>query len=113
MRIGIYVVYGASVDSDRGKQARVLSGARQISADAPVVEKNRRSRISAFDASVEVVPLIDPAQWCIRILLVIQRIKGFTHGDLAQESEDAVENTAFVWSGDDQTLDLPEFCLFE
>ena len=79
----VHVVDGAAVDPDRCQQTSVLTGARQITADLSVAEENRRSAIAAFDATVEVVPLIHPADRRVRLLHFIDVSQTLAARDLA------------------------------
>lgn len=101
-RIGVDVVDGAAVDADRCEDMSVIGRAGEIGADAAVLEKNGAASVAAFDAAVEVVPLIDPAERCIGLLEIIEAGYGFVLRNFAQENENAVENASVVGAGDDE-----------
>ncbi len=60
-QVGVYVVDRASVEPDRSEQAAVLRYAREVLPDVPVGEEDGASCVAAFDCSVEVIPLVYPA----------------------------------------------------
>ncbi len=72
MSIGVDVVNGATVDSDRGEETSVGGSTGQISADISVFEKDRAARVAALDPAIQVIPLIDPADWSVRLPYFIE-----------------------------------------
>ena len=73
VRVRVDVVDGTAVDAERRQQARVIASARQVGDDVAVVPKNGSAGVTALDGAVEIVPLIDDPDRCIRILLFIER----------------------------------------
>ena len=61
MQVGIDVVDGSAVETDRGEQTAVFRDPVQVRAHMAIVEENAAPGIAAFDASVEVIPLVHPA----------------------------------------------------
>ena len=49
MSVGVDVVNGATVDSDRGEETSVGGSTGEISADISVFEKDRAARVPALD----------------------------------------------------------------
>src|SRR2546429_184921 len=60
-RIRIDIIDGAAVDPNGSEQASELADARQVGADLAILEKDRTPTVSAFDSTIEVVPLVHPA----------------------------------------------------
>ncbi len=60
-RVRVHVVYGAAIDADRGEQACVIADAVRVRDYATVIEEDGPAGVAAFDAAVEVVPFVCPA----------------------------------------------------
>src|SRR5439155_4381731 len=60
----------------------------------PPSKKNGASSISPFDPTIEVVPLVHPAQWSIRLLDFVQSRDTLVAGHFAQQCEHAVQHAA-------------------
>src|SRR5438128_881190 len=103
-RVGINVVDGAAIDAGRRKNARVSGDAGEIGADAAVFEKDGSACVAAFDAAIEIVPLVHPADGCIRPLRFVEAFKRFAERNFAEESEDAVEDATIVCSSNDEAV---------
>ena len=103
-RVGVYVVDGTAVDSDRSQQPSVFSSASQIFADATVGEKYRRTAVATLDAAVKIVPLIDPADRRVGLLSFVEHRDVLGACDLAEQREDAVQNAAVRGAGDDDAV---------
>src|SRR5882757_2446021 len=73
--IGVYVVDGAAVDTDRSEETGVSSRAGQIRADVAVFEEDGTTGVTAFDAAIEIVPLIDPTNGSIGLLELVEMRK--------------------------------------
>ena len=99
-RVCVDIVDGAAVDADGGEQAGVVVDAREIGAHVVGVEENRAAAVAAFDGAVEIVPVVDPADWGGGLLRFVDVGEGFEAGDFAEEGEDAVEDAAVVAAGD-------------
>src|SRR5579872_6386531 len=104
-RISIDVVHGASVDPDGSQQTSVLAGASQVVADFSIGEEERGAPVSAFDATVEVVPLVHPANGSIGLLDLIDRGDALRASDFAQQREHTVEDPAVSGAGDDDAVE--------
>ena len=86
-RVRVHVVDGAAVDAERREHAAVVAHAREIRAGATVLPEDRRPAVSALDRSVEVVPLVDPADRRRRRLLLVQVRDRFAARDLSQQAQ--------------------------
>jgi hypothetical protein len=61
VRVGIDIVHRTAVDANRGQQAGVVAGAREVVNHAAVLPENGPPPIPTLDGAVEVIPLVDPA----------------------------------------------------
>src|SRR5258707_9506496 len=73
-----------------------------MGADVAVFEKDRTTGVTAFDAAIEIVPLIDPTDGRIRLLELVEMRKRFTARDFVEKSENAVKDAAVVGGGDEE-----------
>ena len=89
-RIGIDVVDGTAVDADGCEQARILSHPGQVGADGALLEKNGWARVPPFNASVQVVPLINPANRDLRLLRLVEICDVFISRNLTEQGKYAV-----------------------
>ena len=103
---GVDVVDGAAIDADGSENAGIFAGASQIVAHLAVLEKNRGPAIAAFDAAVKVVPLVDPADGRVRLLLLVDSCDALAAGNLAEQRKRSVQHSAIVGGCDHQTLRL-------
>src|SRR5262249_29058053 len=95
-QIGVDVVYGDTIDSDRRQQSSILADTRKIGACAAVLPEDRPAAIPALDRAVEIVPLVDPAYACGWGLLLIEPRNRLTERHLVKDSENPVEHAAVV-----------------
>src|ERR1700722_5315235 len=86
MQIGVHVVDRDAVDANRSQQTAILRNAPKVGAHMAAIEKNTASGITAFNASVEVVPLVHPANGRSRsfavghnLLLLCDQLKNPKH----------------------------------
>ena len=100
-RIRVDVVHRATVDSNRGQQARIFVDAREIGGNGAINKKDGAAAESVFNSAVKIVPLIHPAQRDGGLLEIIQGSNIFVARDFTEKGEYAVENTALVCTGDD------------
>src|SRR5438552_14264302 len=59
--VGVDIVDGAAVDADGSEETSVVGGPGEIDARVAVFKEDGTARIAAFDAAVEIVPLVHPA----------------------------------------------------
>ena len=79
----IDIIDRAAIDSDGSEKARVLPGSSEIVANFSIGKEYGRAAIAAFNAAVEVVPLVDPANGGIGLLHFINLREALTALDLA------------------------------
>ncbi len=113
MGIGVYIVDGATVDTDRCQQTSVVANPSQVRANFVVLEKNRAASVAAFNAAIQIVPLVGPANRRIGLLDFVDGCKIFAACDLAKQREHAVEDPAVATSGDDEAIEPVKLCGFE
>ncbi len=99
VQIGVDVVDGSAVEADGSKETSVFGDTGEVGADVAVVVENAAAGVTALDAAVEVVPLVDPAYG--RGGRFRGRGEGFLLGDLFEDVEDAVKFAAAGAAGDD------------
>ena len=97
-RFAVDVVDGDAVEADRGQQPAVLGDPAQVRAHVAIVEENAAAGVAALDASVEVIPLIDPANGRRRRLRA--RSDELLLRDLLERPENAVEFATVAPAGD-------------
>src|SRR5579863_7584831 len=84
LRSCVDVVDRASIDADGSEQSRVRTGTSQVVANFALGEEDRASAVAALDASVEVVPLIDPADGSRGHLQLVNSLQALAAGNLTQ-----------------------------
>ena len=89
VQVGVDVVDGGAIEANRGQQPAILRNPCKVSPDVTVVIENAASGIAAFDAAIEVVPLVDPANRRRRSLG--GRREGLLLRDPLQQVENPVE----------------------
>src|SRR5690349_15446905 len=104
MRIGVDVVDGAAVDADGSEQTSVRGRTRKVGAHVAVLEKNGAASVAAFDAAIEIVPLIGPANWRVRLLDFVEVRERFATRDFAKKGEHAVKHASISGAGHDEIL---------
>jgi len=103
-RIGVDIVDGAAVDADGGEDARIRRGAGEIGADAAVFKKDGTARVAAFDAAIEIVPLVHPADRGVGLLRFVEVCERFGSRDLAEQRKNAVKDASVIGGGDDEAV---------
>ena len=98
VQIGVDVVDGASVETDRREQAAILRYASEVLPDVTVGEEDGAPCVAAFDGSIEVIPLVDPANWCGGRFGIVG--EGVLLGDLFEKMKDSVEFASAIFAGD-------------
>jgi len=93
-RVGVDVVDGAAVDAKRSQQAPVVSDSGQIVANRAAGKENGMPRITSFNRSLQVVPLVDPTHRRMGLLNFIDSSYIFAEGDLSQQGKGPVEDTS-------------------
>src|SRR5208337_1543115 len=101
--IGIHIVDGAPVDADGSEQARVVAGACEVGADAAILKEDGTACVATFNTTVQIVPLVHPAYRRIRLLHFIEASNRLVPRDLAQQCEHAIQDTAVVRRGNEET----------
>src|SRR5690349_6511649 len=104
MRIRVDIIDGAAVNSNGSEDAGIRRDAGQIGTHVAPIEEDGPTGIAALDGTVEVVPLIDPADRGVGLLNLVQTGERFAASDLAEKSESAVENAAVIGGRDDDVL---------
>src|SRR6266849_4744686 len=61
-----------------------------------VLPKNRPAAIASLDGTVQIVPLVDPADRRVGRLPLVQGVDWFSQADSPQKSEDTVQHAAIV-----------------
>ncbi len=82
-RVGVDVVDGASIDTQRGEHPPVAADSAEIFARVQPIPEEGAAAITALDGAIEVVPLIHPTDGHRRRLLLIQIDDGFAESDFA------------------------------
>src|SRR4029079_17850530 len=87
---------------ERGEEPPVFVDAAQVLTDVTIVPEDRAPAISAFDRAVESVPLVHPANRCIRGVLLVDRRQRVSHSDFSEKRKRPVQDAAIALPGDDE-----------
>src|SRR5258706_12128814 len=83
--VGIDIVDGTAVDSERRQQTPVIIHPREIAANMLVLPKNRAPSVATFDGAVKIVPMIHPTHWNVRRLLLVKFTNGLSNSNSPQQ----------------------------